>query len=86
MSIGKAVTEDSMYDLLSRSGVKDTDWLVITKHLELTTQMQAEVFLKAWKDSDATEPSWLRLAKALADMNGDWYAHASEQAEKNAGT
>ena len=74
-----------MIDFLQKSGVQDTDWLLIAKKLELTTQIQAEVFLKAWKDSDADGPSWIKLAKALKGITGDWYERASEQAEKNEG-
>ena len=79
------VTEDSMCDLLMKSGVQAADWLVIAKQLKLTTQMLAGAFLKAWKESDYTTPSWKRLAKALKAIGGGWYENASQQAEKNAG-
>lgn len=84
---GKEVTEDSMYDLLKKSGVQDVDWLVIAKQLGLTTQTLAGAFLRAWKDSDSVEPSWQRLAKALAKISegGGLYARATQQAERNAG-
>lgn len=75
-----------MCDLLIRSGVQAADWLVIAKELKLTTQMLAEVFLKAWKESDYTRPSWEKLAKALRAIGGGWYESASQQAERNAGT
>ena len=69
-----------------KSGVQGADWLVIAKQLKLTTQMLAGVFLKAWKESDYTRPSWEKLAKALKAIGGEWYESASQQAEKNAGT
>ena len=84
-SIGKEVTEDSMCDLLIKSGVQAADWLVIAKQLGLTTEMLAGVFLKAWKELDYTRPSWEKLAKALGAIDGHWYEHAKQQAEKNAG-
>ena len=84
---GKEVTEDSMYNLLKKSGVQDKDWLVIAKLLEVTTQTLAGAFLTAWKYSDSVEPSWQRLAKALAKISegGGLYARAAQQAERNAG-
>ena len=75
-----------MYDILTRSGGKAADWLEIAKKLELTTQVLAGVFLKAWKASSTNKPSWQKLAKALKVIGGDWYEHASKKAEKNAGT
>ena len=74
-----------MCDLLKKSGVQAADWLVIAKQLKLTTEMLAGVFLKAWKDSDYTRPSWQRLAKALKVIDGDLYILASKRAENNAG-
>ena len=74
-----------MCDLLKKSGVQAADWLVIAKQLKLTTEMLAGVFLKAWKDSDYTRPSWQRLAKALKVTDGDLYILASKRAENNAG-
>ena len=69
-----------------KSGVQAADWLVIAKQLKLTTQTLAGAFLKAWKESDYTRPSWENLAKALRAIGGGWYENASQQAEKNAGT
>ena len=74
-----------MCDILMKSGVQAAEWLVIAKQLKLTTQMLAGAFLKAWKGSDYTTPSWKRLAKALRDIGGEWYENASHQAEENAG-
>lgn len=74
-----------MCDVLKKSGVVSSDWLVIAKELKLTTQELIGVFLKAWEDSDRTKPSWPKLAKALRAIDGDWYQDASKQAEKNAG-
>ena len=75
-----------MYDILTSSGGKAAGWLEIAKKLELTTQVLAGVFLKAWKASSANKPSWQKLAKALKVIGGDWYERASKKAEKNAGT
>ena len=75
-----------MRDVLSTSGVQPDDWLVIAKQLKLTTEMLVGVFLKAWKESDYTRPSWEKLAKALKAIGGEWYERASQQAVKNAGT
>ena len=85
--IGKVVTEDSMYEILVKSGVQAADWLKIAKQLELTIHKQAAVFLKAWKDSDTTGPTWSKLANALAAIRDgvDWYERASKEAKKNAG-
>ena len=74
-----------MCDVLKKSGVVSSDWLVIAKELKLTTQELTGVFLKAWEDSDRAKPSWQKLAKALRAIDGDWYQDASKQAEKNAG-
>lgn len=76
-----------MYNLLKKSGVQDKDWLVIAKLLEVTIRTLAGAFLTAWKDSDSVEPSWQRLAKALAKISvgGGLYARAAQQAERNAG-
>ena len=74
-----------MSDLLKRSGVQAADWPVIARQLGMTVEMQAGVFLRVWKDLDATGPSWSKLAKALANIGGDWYEHASKQAEKSGG-
>ena len=75
-----------MCDLLIRSGVLAADWLVIAKQLKLSTHILAGAFLKAWKETDYTRPSWEKLAKALRAIGGDWYQNASQQAERNAGT
>ena len=76
-----------MYDLVVRSGAEGAEWLMIAHELKLTNQMLVGVFLEAWKDSDATGRSWLKLATALKSISegDDLYEHASEQAEKNAG-
>ena len=79
-----------MCDVLKKSGVVSSDWLVIAKELKLTTQELTGAFLKAWEDSEytkpeCTKPSWQKLAKALRAIDGDWYQDASKQAEKNAG-
>ena len=75
-----------MYDILTKSGVPTSDWLEIAKKLELSNQVLAGLFLIAWKESDATKPSWWKLARALKVIGGDWYDRASKQAEINAGT
>ena len=74
-----------MCDVLSNSGVQADEWLVIAKQLRLTTEMLVGVFLKAWMDCDYTRPSWVKLAKALRSIVGDWYERASQRAVKNAG-
>ena len=74
-----------MFDILKMSGVRAADWLIIAKQLGLTAQMVTGVFLKAWKESDFTKPSWQKLAKALAAIDGDVYEHASKKADNNAG-
>jgi len=74
-----------MFDVLKMSGVQAAEWLIIAKQLGLTAQMVTGVFLKAWKDYDSTKPSWHKLAKALAAIDGDVYEHASKKAKNNAG-
>ena len=82
--VDQDLNADTICEVFTEAGILTPNWEKIGNQLglQLEGQVSAAMFLRGWYSQDC-KPSWIKLAKALKDM--EEYKHVAKDVEKKQG-